>query len=42
MDKKRWTVSQAKQRFSEVVRLSEREPQLIDRRDTLVAALIKV
>jgi len=42
MDKNRWTVGEAKQKFSEVIRLSEREPQLIYRRDTLVAAIVSV
>lgn len=42
MDKNRWTVGEAKQRFSEIIRLSEREPQLIYRRDTLVAAVVSV
>lgn len=36
----RWLTSEAKQRFSEVVRRSAEEPQEILRRDHLVAAVI--
>jgi len=36
----RWNVSNAKQRFSEVVRLVRDEPQLIFNRDRLVAAVV--
>lgn len=36
----KWLSSEAKQRFSEVVRRSEEEPQEIYRRDRLVAAVI--
>ncbi len=35
-----WKVAEAKQRFSEVVRLAAEEPQLIYKRDRLVAAVI--
>ena len=35
-----WLTGEAKQRFSEVLRQSESEPQLIFRRDRLVAAVI--
>jgi PHD/YefM family antitoxin component YafN of YafNO toxin-antitoxin module len=35
-----WRTGAAKQRFSEVIRQSEREPQQIFRRDRLVAAVI--
>jgi hypothetical protein len=42
MDKNEWKVGAAKQRFSEVLRRSEEEPQLIYRRDELVAAVIHV
>lgn len=36
----RWRTGEAKQRFSEVLRQSETEPQRIYRRDRLVAAVI--
>jgi prevent-host-death family protein len=36
----RWLTGDAKQRFSEVVRRSETEPQRIYRRDRLVAAVV--
>ena len=36
----RWKIGQAKQRFSEVVRRAAREPQLICKRDRIVAAMI--
>jgi predicted nucleic acid-binding protein len=42
MDKNGWNVSEAKQQFSEVLRCSESEPQLIYRRDRLIAAVISV
>lgn len=42
MDKNVWTVGEAKQQFSEVLRRSEEEPQLIYRRNRLVAAIIHV
>jgi prevent-host-death family protein len=35
-----WNIAQAKQQFSEVVRLSAMEPQAIYNRDTPVAAVI--
>jgi len=35
-----WKVALAKERFSEVLRRSAQEPQLIYRRDTLVGAVI--
>ena len=35
-----WKVAEAKQRFSEVVRLAAQEPQLIYKRDRLVAAVV--
>jgi PHD/YefM family antitoxin component YafN of YafNO toxin-antitoxin module len=35
-----WNIAQAKQQFSEVVRLSAQEPQAIYNRDTAVAAVI--
>jgi antitoxin (DNA-binding transcriptional repressor) of toxin-antitoxin stability system len=40
MDKNGWNVGAAKQQFSEVLRRSQHEPQLIYRRDRLVAAVI--
>jgi antitoxin (DNA-binding transcriptional repressor) of toxin-antitoxin stability system len=40
MDKNGWNVGQAKQQFSEVLRRSESEPQLIYRRNRLVAAVV--
>ena len=42
MDKNEWKVGAAKQRFSEVLRRSEEAPQLIYRRDRLIAAVISV
>lgn len=42
MEKNKWKIGEAKQRFSEVVRRSESEPQLIYRRDRLVAAIVSV
>lgn len=42
MDKKSWNVGEAKQRFSEVLRRCEEEPQLIYRRDKLIAAVVRV
>lgn len=35
-----WNIASAKQQFSEVVRLTAREPQVIYNRDRLVAAVI--
>jgi prevent-host-death family protein len=35
-----WTIAEAKQRFSDVVRRAAREPQLIVRREQPVAAVI--
>jgi len=40
MDKNEWNVGEAKQQFSEVLRRSETEPQLIYRRDRLIAAVV--
>lgn len=42
MDKNGWRVGEAKQQFSEVLRRSETEPQLIYRRHRLVAAVVAV
>lgn len=36
-----WKIAEAKQRFSEVVKAAEDEPQLIFNRDRLVAALVE-
>lgn len=36
----RWKVAEAKQRFSELLRKAEKEPQLIYNRDRLVGAVI--
>ena len=36
----RWKVSEAKQRFSDVVKSAAHEPQLIFNRDRLVAAIV--
>lgn len=36
----RWKLSEAKQRFSDVVRRAEKGPQLIYNRDRLIAAVI--
>lgn len=40
MDKNDWQVGEAKQQFSELLRRSERQPQLIYRRNRLVAAVV--
>jgi antitoxin (DNA-binding transcriptional repressor) of toxin-antitoxin stability system len=42
MDKNGWNVGEAKQQFSEVLRRSETEPQLIYHRSRLVAAVVAV
>jgi len=42
MDKNVWKVGEAKQQFSEVLRRSETEPQLIYHRRRLVAAVVAV
>jgi prevent-host-death family protein len=42
MDKNGWSVGDAKQQFSEVLRRSETEPQLIYRRNQLIAAVVSV
>ena len=42
MHKNEWKVGEAKQRFSEVLRRSENEPQLIYRRNHLIAAIVAV
>jgi hypothetical protein len=42
MDKNGWNVGEAKQQFSEVLRRSETEPQLIYHRRRLVAAVVAV
>jgi antitoxin (DNA-binding transcriptional repressor) of toxin-antitoxin stability system len=42
MDKNAWNVGEAKQQFSEVLRRSENEPQLIYRRNRLIAAVVAV
>lgn len=42
MDKNGWKVGEAKQQFSELLRRSERQPQLIYRRNRLIAAVIAV
>jgi antitoxin (DNA-binding transcriptional repressor) of toxin-antitoxin stability system len=42
MDKNEWNVGEAKQQFSEVLRRSESEPQLIYRRNRLIAAVVAV
>jgi hypothetical protein len=42
MDKNEWNVGEAKQQFSEVLRRSETEPQLIYRRHQLIAAVVAV
>jgi prevent-host-death family protein len=36
-----WKIAEAKQRFSEVVKAAEGEPQLIYNRDRLVAAVVE-
>src|SRR5215212_5014113 len=40
MDKNGWNVGEAKQQFSEVLRRSETAPQLIYRRNRLIAAVV--
>ncbi len=40
MDKNGWNVGEAKQQFSEVLRRSARRPQLIYRRNRLIAAVV--
>ncbi len=40
MDKYEWNVGEAKQQFSELLRRSERRPQLIYRRNRLIAAVV--
>jgi antitoxin (DNA-binding transcriptional repressor) of toxin-antitoxin stability system len=40
MDKNEWNVGEAKQQFSEVLRRSASEPQLIYRRSHLIAAVV--
>lgn len=40
MDKNGWQIGEAKQQFSEVLRRSEDEPQLIYRRRRLIAAIV--
>jgi antitoxin (DNA-binding transcriptional repressor) of toxin-antitoxin stability system len=42
MDKNGWNVGEAKQQFSELLRRSERRPQLIYRRNRLVAAVVAI
>ncbi len=42
MDKNEWNVGEAKQQFSEVLRRSETAPQLIYRRNRLIAAVVAV
>lgn len=42
MDKNEWRVGEAKQQFAELLRRSEREPQLIFRRNRLIAAVVGV
>lgn len=42
MDKNEWRVGEAKQQFAEVLRRSETEPQLIFRRNRLIAAVVAV
>jgi len=37
-----WKIAQAKQRFSEVLRASSHEPQIISRRERPVAALVSM
>jgi prevent-host-death family protein len=37
-----WKVGEARQQFSEVLRRSESEPQLIYRRNRLIAAIVSV
>ena len=40
MSRNRWNVGEAKQQFSEVLRRSEKEPQLVYRRDELIAVIV--
>ena len=40
MDKNGWNVGEAKQQFSELLRRSEHQPQLIYRRNRLIAAVV--
>ena len=42
MDKNGWNVGEAKQQFSEVLRRSESVPQLIYRRNRLIAAVVAI
>ena len=42
MDKNEWRVGKAKQQFAELLRRSETEPQLIFRRNRLIAAVVGV
>jgi antitoxin (DNA-binding transcriptional repressor) of toxin-antitoxin stability system len=42
MAKNEWKVGEARRQFSEVLRQSESEPQLIYRRDRLIAAIVAV
>lgn len=42
MDKNGWNVGEAKQQFSKVLRRSERAPQLIYRRNRLIAAVVSM
>ena len=42
MDKNGWQVGEAKQQFSEVLRRSESAPQLIYRRNHLIAAVVSM
>jgi hypothetical protein len=42
MDKNGWNVGEAKQQFSKVLRRSERVPQLIYRRNRLIAAVVSM
>ena len=40
MDKNGWNVGEAKQQLSELLRRTENAPQLIDRRNRLIAAVV--
>ncbi|HVR37960.1 MAG TPA: hypothetical protein VMU84_02620 [Thermoanaerobaculia bacterium] len=42
MDKNEWNVGEAKQQFSELLRRTARKPQLIYRRNRLIAAVVAV
>lgn len=42
MDKNGWNVGEAKQQFCELLRRTESEPQLIYRRNRLIAAVVAV